>query len=666
MRPIQQFQPLNLTEAREVYTVPRFERKKRAEGAERRSPVPLSVQRSSTPTTRTRSPTPTIHAPSNEPVNNMLRPWKGKGHWVWMDNAAQSSNKQSEVPGRASPSPDPMRPRRPARAMRKKRGKRSNRRIQLAKDRQNQTKDLRVSHGSKRVAVRENRGTATDNRWTYDTEEVCDIYFKANQQRRRGQKVKAKGKQANGANLLLDLDDNEEVLYQRAKNAPNPKQQVEDDDLVTEDLEAWADQQLDQQIIQSHKQSDPRESPLDQMRTNFVQSVSSISEILQGPQMSQPIVDLLLQHLAYCVQTYTSDGEVNAFDAAFLQQYVWSAHPDFQQTWEQHLCTCVQGSQCPLFDQREGNYQFANLHFQEYLCACYIVHATPGRFTNLEAFAEKVMQQNLLNNIRHLPVVWMIRELLSDDTSRAGQVANRFLPDAKKGTLRIESGLQSGKAATTFFSLVSALHTKVKIDLSQSGLTSIGLAAFQLVTQRRSFEMVLELNLSGNSINGKLPDLSRCSNLKVLIANSSEITGTLSKLSACSRLEKVSLACNRISGKVPSFEGCCNLQYLNLAGNLCGGPIPWGMFYELVQFQSLKHLNLSNNKFRVDSLPNSVAKLTNLQALALNGLGYKGRIPSFERCVNLQYLNLGDNDLTGKGKFKQLMSRMLPDCSIFV
>merc|ERR1711865_368704 len=163
-----------------------------------------------------------------------------------------------------------------------------------------------------------------------------------------------------------------------------------------------------------------------------------------------------------------------------------------------------------------------------------------------------------------------------------------------------------------------------------------------------------------------LPDISKCSNLKVLIANSSELTGTLSCLTSCTKLEKVSLACNSFMGRIPALDSCVHLQYLNLAGNCCSGPIPWGIFYELVQFQSLRHLNLSHNKFKVASIPASVARFTNLHALALNGLGYTGKIPSFEWCKQLTYLNLGDNKCAGTQKFKQTLSRLLPDCSIFV
>jgi hypothetical protein len=204
--------------------------------------------------------------------------------------------------------------------------------VKIAKER-NQETDLRISHGSKRVSVRENRGmTATaDNKWTYDSEEVCDVYFKAHQQRKRGQhKIKGGAqKQQNGFDLLLDLGEDEEMLYQ-AK--PTTKQQIQDDALVTQELQVWADQQLDQQIAQSQTQSEHcMESSVDEMRANFVQSVSSISDILQGPEMSQPIVDLFLQHLAYCVQTYAAD-DTRMFSTAFLQQYVWGAHPDFQQT----------------------------------------------------------------------------------------------------------------------------------------------------------------------------------------------------------------------------------------------------------------------------------------------------------------------------------------------
>ena len=136
------------------------------------------------------------------------------------------------------------------------------------------------------------------------------------------------------------------------------------------------------------------------------------------------------------------------------------------------LCTCVQDSLCPLFchqsDAAGGTYQFENIHFQEYLCACYIVHATPN-LSNLAEFAQVAMQDERVA-FRHMAVVWMIRELVTDDVGRQEIVANQFLPGAQTGTLHVHGGVSEGKSAVTFFSLVSALAHKVAIDMSQSDL----------------------------------------------------------------------------------------------------------------------------------------------------------------------------------------------------
>ena len=55
------------------------------------------------------------------------------------------------------------------------------------------------------------------------------------------------------------------------------------------------------------------------------------------------------------------------------------------------------------------------------------------------------------------------------------------------------------------------------------------------------------------------------------------------------------------------------------------GEIPWEMLRALVQEHSLRRLFLGNNKFTVDTIPEVVGTMTELEALDLNGLGYAGK-----------------------------------------
>ncbi|XP_077247036.1 inactive leucine-rich repeat receptor-like serine/threonine-protein kinase At1g60630 [Tasmannia lanceolata] len=100
------------------------------------------------------------------------------------------------------------------------------------------------------------------------------------------------------------------------------------------------------------------------------------------------------------------------------------------------------------------------------------------------------------------------------------------------------------------------------------------------------------LSFKGNSISGKIPDLSGLINLKSLFLNDNLFSGTFpSSISSLHRLKVVVLSGNRISGEIPPEITKLNRLYiLLLQDNRLTGQIP------ALNQTSLIYFNVSNNR----------------------------------------------------------------------
>ncbi|KAF8010410.1 hypothetical protein BT93_J1131 [Corymbia citriodora subsp. variegata] len=152
-------------------------------------------------------------------------------------------------------------------------------------------------------------------------------------------------------------------------------------------------------------------------------------------------------------------------------------------------------------------------------------------------------------------------------------------------------------------------------------------------------------------------------NLQLLILGDNQFTGPIpDSLSNASNLAKIDIPLNNFTGRVPaSFEGLQNLKWLNLLQNFLGSGTTDGLSFlaHLANCSNLEMLDLQNNQFE-GKLPVSVSNLsTQLKQLLMSGNRIRGSIPevitnifsnipmSIGRLSNLQYLNLGQNKLTG-------------------
>ncbi|CAH2070133.1 unnamed protein product, partial [Thlaspi arvense] len=132
---------------------------------------------------------------------------------------------------------------------------------------------------------------------------------------------------------------------------------------------------------------------------------------------------------------------------------------------------------------------------------------------------------------------------------------------------------------------------------------------------------VVALRLAATGLRGRieLSNISRLTNLQVLILSSNNISGPFP----------------------PSLLALKNLTELKLDFNEFSGPLP----SDLSSWELLRVLDLSNNRFD-GSIPSSFEKLTRLQSLSLASNKFSGEIPSLHT-PGLKLLDLAHNNLTG-------------------
>ena len=151
---------------------------------------------------------------------------------------------------------------------------------------------------------------------------------------------------------------------------------------------------------------------------------------------------------------------------------------------------------------------------------------------------------------------------------------------------------------------------------------------------------VTDIQLTGNNLNGTLPDFRGLPQLQTLYLSRNQLTGTVPDFRGLPQLLRFSLWDNELTGTIPDFSSLANLQGLSLSRNQLTGAIP--DFSGLPQLQTLY---LWSNE--LTGTIHDFSGLPQLLGLSLRGNQLTGTIPDFRALPKLQALYLGKNQLSG-------------------
>lgn len=157
---------------------------------------------------------------------------------------------------------------------------------------------------------------------------------------------------------------------------------------------------------------------------------------------------------------------------------------------------------------------------------------------------------------------------------------------------------------------------------------------------------VTRLNLSGNNLQGKLPEeLGGLAGLEILHLSTNQLTGRIpAELGNLSKLKSLSLWNNQLSGEIPTeLVGLSDLETLFLAVNQLTGETP----AKLGELSKLAKLHLYENQL-TGEIPAELGKLTELEHLSFYNNRLSGEIPAeLGGLSKLELLHLSSNQLTG-------------------
>ena len=166
---------------------------------------------------------------------------------------------------------------------------------------------------------------------------------------------------------------------------------------------------------------------------------------------------------------------------------------------------------------------------------------------------------------------------------QANDLGSLDLPFCEEGMCSAGTAVENPNANRGLTSdcqaLAAALDTlrgSVLLDWS----TDISIEEWEGVVISDSPRRVIELDLSGKSLDGTIPpELGNITKLRILSLSDNELTGEIpSRLAKLSSLETLSLDDNQLSGQIPpDLVRLTNLKELHLSGNQFTGCIPDGL-----------------------------------------------------------------------------------------
>ncbi|KAH9288265.1 hypothetical protein KI387_032382, partial [Taxus chinensis] len=159
------------------------------------------------------------------------------------------------------------------------------------------------------------------------------------------------------------------------------------------------------------------------------------------------------------------------------------------------------------------------------------------------------------------------------------------------------------------------------------------------------------LDLSRNSLFGRVPStLSNLQHLVTLNLSSNKLSGEIpAGLGNLLNLKILDLHQNQLSGQIESsLMLLMNVEYIDMSCNMFSGQLPWKMQIIASLTQSLRHLNLSNNRFTgLLESDDSIPLFDSLKVLDISSNLLTGELPAFHFVYALEVLRLSNNQFSG-------------------
>ncbi|GAA0154901.1 transmembrane signal receptor [Lithospermum erythrorhizon] len=158
--------------------------------------------------------------------------------------------------------------------------------------------------------------------------------------------------------------------------------------------------------------------------------------------------------------------------------------------------------------------------------------------------------------------------------------------------------------------------------------------------------MVIGISLDNKSLSGEIsPSIGKLKSLTSLVLPSNLLAGSLpSELNNCVNLRVLNVTGNNMNGTLPDLSKLKRLQILDLSINYFSGAFPaW-----VGNLTSLVSLGLGDNEFDEGGIPQNLGSLRNLTWLYLAGSHLTGEIPeSIFEMKALQTLDICRNKISG-------------------
>ncbi|NRB51051.1 MAG: hypothetical protein HRU41_25495 [Saprospiraceae bacterium] len=181
-----------------------------------------------------------------------------------------------------------------------------------------------------------------------------------------------------------------------------------------------------------------------------------------------------------------------------------------------------------------------------------------------------------------------------------------------------------------------------------------------------NFTRLVSLELDYNKLTGEIPAFTHLSSMQNLYVSNNKLSGALPLFKHSHLLRRLYVQGNQLTGSLPLLNGMPNLQRFIGFDNQFEGRIP-----DLHMLGQITHLNLGANKLSSEIPP--LDGLVQLRSLVLADNDLEGSIPDLTAMSHLIELNLSDNrltgaipDLSGKHQLRSLLlaGNQLSECPV--